>query len=127
MEFFKASVQYGDWEGTAAADNGDEKSVEQYLMDKGLMQEGEYLIAISLGVGENLDGEIGGVFIHAFIYAGDAQLENVASAIKSARGPIPVRDIRLELPLEKFIGMFKRFSVVLTARGLGLEGRELRT
>ncbi|HYY73070.1 MAG TPA: hypothetical protein VE778_05705 [Candidatus Bathyarchaeia archaeon] len=124
MPTFKASVQYGDWEGTAAADNGDQKSLEQYLTDKGLIKEGEFLVAASLWVGENHDGEIGGVYVHAYIYAGGEELEKVAAAIERTTGPIPVREVDLELKLEKFVSLFKRFSVMFTWRGLSLEGRE---
>jgi hypothetical protein len=38
-------------------------------------------------------------------------------------GPIPVREIRLELTLEEFFALFKRFDVMLTWDGLELEGR----
>jgi hypothetical protein len=121
---FKAGVQYGDWEGTAAADDGDEKSVERYLEDKGLIGKDEYLVAASLWVGENHDGRIGSISISAFIYAGDEPIEKVAEAIHAAARPIPVRVVELNLPLAGFVGLFKRFNVLLTWKGLQLEGRE---
>jgi len=124
VESFKASVQYGDWEGTAAADDGDQKSVEQHLRDRKLVHEGESLIATSLWVGENHDGRIARVFVRAFIYAGQEKLEKVAAAIEAETQPIPVREVELELTLEQFVGLFKRFSVMLTWKGLHLQGRE---
>ena len=37
---FKAGVQYGDFEGTAAADRADQVSLGDYLRDKGLRGRG---------------------------------------------------------------------------------------
>jgi hypothetical protein len=121
---FKAGVQYGDWEGTGAADDGDEKSVERYLRDKGLISEAEFLVATSLRVGENHHGSIGSVHVSAFIYTGAEPVEKVAAAIHAAAGPIPVREVELNLKLPEFVGLFKRFNVVFTWKHLELEGRE---
>jgi hypothetical protein len=41
----------------------------------------------------------------------------------SQGGPIPVKRVEVELTLEEFMGLFKRFSVVLTKKGLDLDGR----
>jgi hypothetical protein len=41
----------------------------------------------------------------------------------SQGGPIPVKRVEVELTLEAFMGLFKRFSVVLTKKGLDLDGR----
>ena len=44
MSSFKASVQYNDWEGTAAADDADVVSLTRYLATNGLINENEYLL-----------------------------------------------------------------------------------
>ncbi len=70
MESFKASVQYGDWEGTAAADGAHAISVDDYLEKKGLIKSGEFLLATSLWVGENHDGKLGSVFCSGIFVQG---------------------------------------------------------
>jgi hypothetical protein len=124
MNFFKASVQYGDWEGTSAADDADPISLRKYLEDKNLIRADEFLIATSLWVGENHGGKLGMVNARAFLFAGRTTFDTVKDALDGHAGPIPVRVVDLELKLEEFIGLFKRFDVMLTRKGFDLEGRE---
>lgn len=58
MDKFKASVQYGDWQGTAAADDDDGETLSKYLEATGLLTENQCLIASSVWVGENRDGRL---------------------------------------------------------------------
>lgn len=125
MAEFKASVQYGDWEGTAAADGADNKTLEQYLSQQNLIHDGEFLIATHLFVGENHHGKIEHVFIEVYLYEGE-RFEEARNSLANTTGPIPVRVVRLDLSLEEYIGLFKRFAVTLTWRDLGLEGREFQ-
>jgi hypothetical protein len=37
--------------------------------------------------------------------------------------PIPAKKVELEVTVEQFLKLFRRFNVVLTSRGLDLEGR----
>jgi len=124
---FRAGVQYGDWKGTAAADNVDYgHGLQKYLEDKKLITDEEYLVAASMWVGENPGGgEIDQVYVHAYIYAGDDKLETVAAAIEN-QAEIPVREVDLALKIEDFIAMFKRFEVVLTWSSLDIGDREYR-
>jgi len=50
---FKASVQYDDFKGTAAADEGNNGDARDWLVKKGPIQEGEFLLGITLFAGEN--------------------------------------------------------------------------
>jgi hypothetical protein len=78
MESFKASVQYGDWEGTAAADNADfGNSIREYLDKKQLIKPGEFLIATSLWVGENHNRKLGTILVRAFLLKGHQDFESV--------------------------------------------------
>ena len=52
-EKFSASVQYGDLKGSAAADRADRGNADDWLKNNGLKQEGEFLLGITLYVGEN--------------------------------------------------------------------------
>jgi hypothetical protein len=120
MEHFKASTQYEDWEGTSAADE-QPTSIRDYLKKKGLMKEQEFLLAVTLYVGEhNYDAP----FVRVFLYDKGKDFESVRDAIKATKGPIPVRSVELKLTTEEFLKMFKRFDVMLTWRGLELDGRD---
>lgn len=123
MTHFKASVQYGDWEGTSAADNSDTAHIHKYLGDAGLIKDGEFLVAAELYVGENHGGNLGRISIRAFLFAGTGY-DTVKDALEATADPIPVRVVDIEIGLNEFFGLFKRFSVSLTHRGLNLEGRE---
>lgn len=125
MSNFKASVQYGDWDGTAAADDADQISLSHYLEKNGLAEEKEFLVASSIFIGENHSGRIGGVYITAYLFTPPPNT-TVDVALDAITGPIPVREIELEMTLEEFVGLFKRFKVFHTKRYLNLEGREYK-
>lgn len=119
METFNASAQYNDWKGTAAAaDDADSLALQKHLESKGLIQPGEFLIATSLWVGE------GSVFAHVYLFKGSESAKDTKKALASLNGAIPVREITLPLKLAEFLGLFKRFNVMLTWNGLNLSGRE---
>jgi hypothetical protein len=120
MEHFKASTQYGDWEGTSAADE-QPTSIRDYLKKNELMEEHEFLLAVTLYVGEH---GYATPFVRVFLYDKGKDFESVRDNIKATKGPIPVRSVELKLTTEEFLEMFKRFDVMLTWHGLGLEERD---
>lgn len=123
MEKFRASVQYGDWEGTAAADNA-HVSFSSFLRQKGTLKDGELLVGVRVFVGENLDENPQVPWIRAVISNGNG-FDNVKSQIENSPELIlSERDVALSL--NEFFSLFKRFSVVLTSKGLGLDGREYK-
>ena len=126
METFRASVQYGDWEGTAAADDANVGSVslERYLQERNLIRPGEFLVGVSFWVGENHDNRLGYVSVRALLFESDGTFESVRQAVEATTGSIPVRSVDIKVTPEEFICLFKRFSVMLTWQGLSLEGRE---
>jgi len=129
MTQFKASVQYGDFKGTAAADNADgDHGLNDFIKGKGLIQDGEFLIAASLWVGDSAGGKLGHTYIHAHLFNhGESNHDTVKAALDAMDGPIPVRAVDVEVTPEQFISFFKRFSVVLTRPSLHLDGREYTT
>jgi hypothetical protein len=128
-EWLKAGVQYGDWHGTAAADNSDfEMTVHGYLEKKNLIKPGEFLLAVQLYSGsENQNKKLEEPYIRAYLLA-DAGDFKAAKArldeLEAAGEPIPVREVEINVPLGEFVSWFKRFSVVFTARDLPLTDRE---
>lgn len=122
METFKAGTQYGDWEGTAKADGHHGSDFSEYLRQKGLINEDEFLIAISF-----YSGEGGFTSVRAFVLDKGDEYESVKLALSASDDAIKVREVTLELTTPEFLSLFKRFSVVLTWHGLGPEGREYYT
>ena len=124
MTTFKAGVQYGHWEGTAAADGADTLPIHHYLEEKGLISGDEFVLAVNLWVGANHGGQLGSVFVRVFVHKGPNNFETLKPLLDGMTGPIPVRAVQLELTLEEFVGLFKRFDVMLTWHGLGLDDRQ---
>jgi hypothetical protein len=130
-EWLKAGVQYGDWHGTAAADNADfEMTVHKYLEKKKQIKPGEYLLAVQLYTGsETKVGKLDEPYIRAYLLDGARDFEQAKARLdelEAAGELIPVREVEINVPLEEFISWFKRFSVMLTARDLPLTDRECR-
>ena len=123
MDTFKAHVQYGDWEGTAAADASDRLAIQEYLINEGLLRNNEFLLAVNLWVGESHHGKIGHVSIRAFIYEGEDNVDNLKPILDQLKTSIPVREVKASLTIEEFIGLYKRFDVLLTWHGLNLRDR----
>lgn len=114
---FRASVQYGDWTGTVAADNADQNDLRDLLAAKNLFdREKEFLLGASLWIGENHGGKVQAPYVSAIITPLDNTYDNLDTKLGALRGPIPVRRVEIELTLEEFIGLFKRFAIVLTTR-----------
>jgi hypothetical protein len=128
MQRFTASVQYGDWKGTAAADNSDPMaaSVDRYLKKKGLLK-GGFLLAVQLFVGENHENKLSKPYIRAYVLEEQLDYEGVEkhlAELESQGEPIPVRELTIEMSLEEFVALFKRFEVMLTWHNLPLKDRE---
>jgi hypothetical protein len=124
MSSFKAGAQYGDWEGTASADDSDQTSLEDYLREKKLIGPDEFLLATSLWAGENHGSTLGRISVSAYLFKGGPSVDNVDDALGNDSCPIPVREVEISFALSEFVCLFKRFSVMLTWKGLVLEGRE---
>ena len=120
MESFKASTQYGDWEGTASADE-QPSSIHDYLKNNDLIGDHEFLLAVTLYVGEH---SFDAPYVKAFIFEKGDNYESVKAALDSIKGPIPVRRVDVKLTMGEFFELFKRFDVMLTWQRLELEGRE---
>ena len=100
------------------------ENVTNLLEEKGLLdRENEVLVGIRLWIGENHGGKPKSPYIHCLIYEASTY-KNVSEAIESEQGPLDLKSVSIDLTNEEFLGLFKRFSVVLTKRGLGLDGRE---
>ena len=125
MNTIKASVQYGDWEGTAAADESDGVKMRYLLEKSGALKADEFVVAIELFVGESHRGKLVKPYIDVLLF-NKADFDTAAAGIKAAPDPLLLRKVRVDLSLDEFIGLFKRFAVTLSRRGLGLIEREYK-
>jgi hypothetical protein len=122
--WFRASVQYGDWEGTVSADDADQRDFRKFLAEKKQLDpEREMLVGVELGIGENHRGKVAAPYVDAVIIEGKC-FDDVAAQLKRQPDQISVRKVHVKLTLQEFMGLFKRFSIVLTQRDMHLTDRE---
>jgi hypothetical protein len=125
VKIFKASVQYGDWKGTVAADN-DLKGIHDLLQKKGLMRKTDFLIGIDVWIVENYGGQIQPPYIAALLLEGVDKYKS-AESVLLAPDPINAKSVKVKITLDEFIGLFKRFSIAMSPRGLDITNREIIT
>ncbi|MGN7825990.1 hypothetical protein ACTJJ8_04525 [Agrobacterium radiobacter] len=118
MQDFKASTQYGDWQGTAQADDGSQVYFQNFLREKGVIDENSYAVGIRFFNGETFDKP----WIKAVVADG-AGYDDVNAQITST-GTLRFKEVDINLTLQEFFELFKRFSIILTSRDLGLAERE---
>ncbi len=122
---FKASVQYNDLLGSVAADSADKIGPSQWLSEKKLIEEGEFVIGISMFSGENHGAYRDPVYV-TFLLTDLKGYENVPEMLDSIDGPIQVRKIEVDMNLTDFFALFKRFDVTLSTKGM-MEGQQYTT
>jgi hypothetical protein len=121
---FRASVQYGDWKGTSAADRSDMNGPHDWLKKQGHMKDGEFLLGVRFFIGGNHAAHKDPV--HAeFLLAQLGDHANVKAMIEAAPGPVVVRSVETDMSFVDFFGLFKRFSVAFSDRGM-LDGHEYK-
>jgi hypothetical protein len=114
---FRASVQYEDLVGTAAADRADGKNgPEDWLRNKGLMTADEFVLGIEIWSGENPGVYRDPLSVHFLITPGG--YDSTEKMIADTSGEVPVRRITVEMKIAEFMGLFKRFSVCLSPGGM---------
>ena len=121
-EIFKASVSYGDWKGTSAADEADTNKLRDWLKQNNYMDSGEFLVGISIFAGENHGAHKDPIFVN-FLLTSPGDHDSVKAMIDSNYGPIKVKKVSIEMNLNEFFGFFKRFSVSFSSHGM-LSDRE---
>ena len=115
-EKFTASTQYSDLKGSAAADDADRIGPWKWLTQKGLLQEGEYIVGISMYAGESHGAHRDPVSVTFYV----APPENANRRLHVPGGdavPTVVRQVRIDMPLHEFFALFKRFHVCLSPKG----------
>jgi hypothetical protein len=113
MDTLTAHTQYTDLRGTAAADEADQKRLEDHLRATKRISPDEHLIAVTFYHSE------GSTFVRAItVNTGDRKLIAEASSEGRKIQPRSLRSIRLEMSITQFFGYFKRFNVALVEDGM---------
>lgn len=108
----KASVQYNDFVGTAAADISDHISLNKFLEDRGVDIERYNAIGAEFYSGE-------GDFFTASIICEDKQTE-------VGENPIVSIGFEAEFTSEEFFSLFKRFDVIIAKAHGNYQNQEIR-
>jgi hypothetical protein len=122
QDTFRASVQYGDFKGSAAADRADNANADDWLTKKGLKKDGEFLLGVELYAGESHGVHRDPVNVQ-FLLVTPSAYDSVKAMIDATPGPVAVRRVDVQMPLVEFFGLFKRFSITLSPHGM-FEGRD---
>lgn len=112
---FRASVQYDDFRGTAAADRGDNNDLLSHFREQGYVSEKDVLVAIEFRSGENHGGPVKEMSVTLTV----ADLQNYTTLDNFLADPKrpPLRSINVDMTNDEFFGLFKRFNVVLAHNG----------
>ncbi|WP_265422864.1 hypothetical protein [Aeromonas salmonicida] len=118
MEIFKASVQYNDFKGSSAADRADDSNASEWLKNNGHIQDGEFLVGISMYIGENHGTHRDPVSV-TFLITDAVGFR----ALGEGSDKYKIRKINVNMNVVDFFSLFKRFEVTLSSNSC-LEGKE---
>jgi hypothetical protein len=119
---FHARVQYNDLIGTAPADRHDSRDLGKYLEENGLIRAGELVVGIEMSSLEvHTKTQDNPVHVSAFVATQDY---HSLQKLRDAEETLEVRKISLEMKLNEFFRLFKRFEVTISNGGL-LDGRHI--
>lgn len=109
----QAGTQYGDWRGTAAADNTFQLDLAHFIREKKWMGSEDVLVAWEIYSGE-IARRDGGVQLSITAHFAHA------SAVKGARasgGKVTVKSICFDMAALDFLEKFKQFAVAVSLHG----------
>jgi hypothetical protein len=126
-ERFQARTQYGDWKGTAAADEfgGGADALSELFEATGKVDpDNEVMVGLEFYCGEGFF-QCNGYFHPAPDEDGSGYYPSLkAKFLRDQINPIRVKKVSVDVSLEEFFNLFKRFNVVLVAGAIGIIGRE---
>ena len=118
---FKASAQYDHFKGSVAADKADVVRTSKLLTEKGLINDGEHVIGISMHSGA-VNGAHKGPVSVTFLVSGLKGCNDIPEMMASTDGPMQVRAVRMDMDIADFLSLFKRFAVTMSMDGM-IEGK----
>lgn len=117
-ETLEASVNYGDFKGTAAGDRHDQKDLSDLARRHGVDTERYFVFGVNVHIGETHRDELAHTFVS--ILAVDMQAVKAGSVdfiqeyVDAHEGVLPYHRFDIGATLEEVLLAFKRFNVVLT-------------
>ena len=124
-EVFQAGTQYGDWKGTAAADeHGADNAFDELFEATGKVDPEKEIM-----IGFDFSNYEGSIFLAGYFHRKPAEnalgwYPTLNNEFQKQTGPIKVKKVRVEITLEQFFKYFKRFNVMLADSALDITGRE---
>jgi hypothetical protein len=126
-EVFQAGTQYGDWKGTAAADEpGADNAFDELFVATGKVDPDKEIM-----IGFTFSNYEGSIYLAGYFHRLPAENKSgwfptLNEVFQRQDIPIEVKKVRVEITLEQFFKYFKRFNVVLVNRALDITGREYK-
>lgn len=114
---FPASVQYNDSVGTAAADDHDRFAIGDYLQQKGLINDREYLVGVKMFSGK-VHGQTQNAPVYIAALIANLEGHDDLQAFVNSGEPLNVREVNFEMSLNDFFDLFKRFEIAISRHGL---------
>lgn len=111
MNTFEAGVQYNDYEGTVAADKSDMLRLQDFLREQNLCSADEIVVGMRIGFAGNHGREMEKLGVIAYLKSGN---------YSNGDAPKNVRAVDVNITTATFFSFFKRFDMVMTAKGLDL-------
>ncbi|MCE9644463.1 MAG: hypothetical protein K8S20_00575 [Chloroflexi bacterium] len=118
----KATVQYQDFEGSAAADHHDKNYLNDLAIRYAIDTKKYFVIGIQVWIGENRDIQKGGTYIDLLavdISEVGGDIDSIVTYKENNNRILPYTKFRIEIDFEELIEFyFKRFAMTLIYRNL---------
>jgi len=117
----EASVHYGDYRGTAAADGHDQMGLMKLAGKYGVDTDKYFVIGVNIYIGETHGNKLGRARV--VVLAVDSSLtgdsiDSVQEYVDEHEGSLQYEQFSIDAKLEEALLAFKRFDVVLVNRVL---------
>ena len=118
---FKASTQYNDMIGSSALDHAGRNNIESYLKNKKLIAQNEICVGFIFhhhhDLAPNLSPSKNATDVNLDCYIATGQWHENKNISE-------LKKVKLEIPIEDFLGLFKCLSVTFSKLGC-LEGKDI--
>lgn len=117
-ESLKASVHYGDYKGTAAADHHDQRNLDDLARENDIDTERYFVFGVEVNVGETRRDKLGPTSV-SLLAVDSQQVEAygvgpVQDYVNQNNGVLPYLRFNIKASLEEVLLTCKRFNLVLT-------------
>ena len=113
----KASVQYGDYDGTVAADRHDQRGLSDLAEKHGIDTNKYFVFGMDIFMGETRGDELAHANVSILAIDTEAvgadSLDGIQNYVDDNQGMLPYVEFGIDASLEEVLLFFKRFSIVL--------------